>query len=95
MISGRLFPQIFWSEIAFENCLVEISLQRGVGRNVSSNTFLVEVCAGISWRRFPFREILVEKSSSKRFWQKCVQRFFGRDSSSNLLAGNVSLECFW
>ena len=48
---------------SFENCFVEISLQRVCGRNVSSNTFLVEVSAGIVWQRFLFKEMLVEKSS--------------------------------
>ena len=32
---------------SFENCFVEISLQGVCGRNVSSNTSLVEVSAGI------------------------------------------------
>ena len=74
---GRLFPQFFLVGDSFENCFVEFFLQRVCGRNVSSNTFLVEVSAGIVWQRFLFREMLVEKSSSKRFWRKCVQRVFG------------------
>ena len=63
IIFGRLFPQFFLVGDSFENCFVEISLQRVSGRNVSSNTFLVEVSAGIVWQRFLFKEMLVEKSS--------------------------------
>ena len=44
---GKLFHQIFFLGVSFENCFVTISPQRVCGRNGSSNTFLVEVSAGI------------------------------------------------
>ena len=47
IIFGRLFPQFFLVGDSFENCFVEISLQRVSGRNVSSRTLLVEVCVEI------------------------------------------------
>ena len=38
---------MYFGEVSFENCFVEISPQRVCGRNVFSNTFLEEVSAGI------------------------------------------------
>ena len=58
----------------------------------------------LKWSQIRFEKLVGIDFSSERFrsrnrlqrdWQKCVQSLFGRDSSSNLLAGNVSLECLW
>ena len=43
---GRFVHQIYFGEVSFENCCVEISLQGICGRNVFANTFWVEVSAG-------------------------------------------------
>ena len=45
----------FYVLVSFENCFVEISLQRVKGRFVSSNIFLVEVFVDLFWYRFLFR----------------------------------------
>ena len=43
----ELYFQIFFGRVSFENRVVEISLQRACGKDVSSNTFVVEVSVEI------------------------------------------------
>ena len=56
---GRFFHQMYFGEVSFENCFVEISPQRVCGRNVFFQNFFGR---GFCWNLFGidfFREFLL------------------------------------